>query len=67
MDSVFPNIDSELKKRKLHYRDLARAAEMSELQMYRRLRGHSKWQLVEAMKVCRFLDCYDIDTLFARR
>lgn len=67
MESVFPNIDSELKKRNIDYRDLARVAGVNELQMYRRLKGHSKWQLLEAARVCRFFDNYDIDTLFARR
>lgn len=67
MDSVFPNLDIELRKRNMNYRELARVAEVSELQMYRRLRGQTKWQLLEAMKVCRFLECYDINTLFARR
>lgn len=67
MESNFPNIDSELKKRNIDYRELARVAGVSELQMYRRLKGHTKWQLSEAAKICRFLDNYDVVTLFARR
>ena len=67
MESIFPNIDSELNKRNMHYRDLARIAEISDLQMYRRLRGQTNWRLVEVMKICRFFEYYDIDTLFARR
>jgi DNA-binding Xre family transcriptional regulator len=67
MISVFPNLDMEMEKRNMHYRDLAKVAGVNELQMYRRLRGISKFQLSEAAKICWHFDCPDVNRLFARR
>lgn len=67
MESLFPNIDSELKKREMHYRELAKIAGVSELQMYRRLRGLTNWKLFEALIVCRYFEHPDVNILFARR
>lgn len=67
MNSLYPNIDSEMAKRKMHYRDLARVAGTSDLQMYRRLRGYTNWKLIEAMKICHHFEHPDINTLFHRR
>ncbi len=67
MDSIFPNIDKELEKRGQNYRDLARVVDLSDIQMYRRLRGQTRLQLKEAIKICHFFELYDLETLFARR
>ena len=66
MSSVYPNIDSEMAKRNMHYRDLAKVAGTTDLQMYRRLRGLTNWKLVEAMKICRFFEHPDVTILFQR-
>lgn len=67
MESIFPNLDSELARRNMHYRQLAPIAGVSEMQMYRRLRGQTNWRLNEAVKVCLFLENPDVNNLFARR
>ena len=67
MISVFPNLDIEMEKRNMHCRDLAKVAGVNELQMYRRLRGISKFQLSEAAKIYWHFDCPDVNRLFARR
>lgn len=67
MESLYPNLDSELSRRNLNYRDLAPVVGVSEMQMYRRLRGQTNWRLDEAVKVCLFLDSPDVSSLFARR
>ena len=67
MDFVFPNLESEMAKRNMHYRDLAKVAGVNDLQMYRRLRGISKFQLEEAAKIWRYFESLDVNTLFARR
>ena len=67
MESIFPNLDSELARRKMHYRELAPVAGVSEMQMYRRMKGQTNWRLNEAVKVCLFLENPDVNNLFARR
>ena len=67
MEIVYPNIETELISRQMHYSDLARAVGLSNMQMYRRLRGLSNWQLIEVMRVCKFFDHPDVNILFARR
>jgi hypothetical protein len=67
MESLYPNLDSELSRRNLNYRDLAPVVGVSEMQMYRRLRGQTNWRLDEAVKVWWFLDSPDVSSLFARR
>lgn len=67
MESLYPNIDHELKKRNMHYRELAREIGLSELQMYRRLKGKSNWQLVEVINMSKFFNHPDVNILFARR
>ncbi len=67
MESLFPNIDSELKKRNMHYRDLAKQIGLSDVAMYRRLVGVTKWTLHEAIKVSWFFNGVDIYRLFEKK
>ena len=67
MDSVFPELEREMAKRGREYRGLAKVAGTSDMQMYRRLRGISRWQLHEVLCISDFFSHTDINTLFARR
>jgi hypothetical protein len=67
MDSVFPELEREMAKRGMDYRGLAKVAGTSDMQMYRRLRGISRWQLHEVLSISDFFSHTDINTLFARR
>lgn len=67
MESVFPELDREMAKRDMHYRDLARVAGTSDMQMYRRLRGHTNWRINEVLRISDFFNHPDINILFARR
>ena len=67
MDSFFPNIDSELEKRNMNYRDLARVIGISDLAMYRRMAGITKWTLHEAIKITWFFNGVDIYRLFEKK
>lgn len=67
MESLYPNIEEELRRRNMHYRDLGRAIGLSDMQMYRRLRGLTNWKLIEVMRVCKYFDHPDVNILFARR
>ena len=67
MDSVFPELAKEMVNRKMHYRDLAKVAGTSDMQMYRRLRGLSRWQMHEVLSISDYFGHSDIKVLFARR
>lgn len=66
MESVFPNIEGELAKRNMHYRDLARVAGISDLQMYRRMRGQTGWKMREILMICDFFQTNNMPKLFQR-
>lgn len=66
MDCPFPNIEKEMKKRNMDYRDLAKVIGVNDMQAYRRLRGKVNWKLEEAYRVCKYFDC-DVYELFYKR
>ena len=67
MKSLFPNIDAELSNRKMTYRQLARVIEISDLAMYRRMVGLTKWTLHEAIRISWFFNGVDVIHLFEKR
>ena len=67
MESLYPNLDREMAQRDMNYHDLAKVAGVNGLQMYRRLRGISKFQLHEAAKICCYFNHTNVNELFARR
>lgn len=66
MNCSFPNIEKEMKLRNLTYGDLAKVVGLTELQMYRRLRGTVQWKLEEAYLLCKFFNRFDIHVLFEK-
>ena len=67
MKFLFPNIESELAKRDMNYRELARVIGLSDLAMYRRMVGITKWTLHEAIKISWFFNGVDINHLFEKK
>ena len=67
MKTVFPNIESELKSRNMNYRQLAKEVGISELAMYRRMVGITKWTLHEAIRLGWFFNGVDLNYLFQEK
>lgn len=67
MKCSFPNIEKEMKLRNLTYGDLAKILGLTNLQMYRRLRGAVQWKLEEAYLLCEFFNRFDIQVLFEKQ
>ena len=67
MNSLYPNLDIEMAKKNMHYRDLAKKVGISELAMYRRMVGATKWSLHEAIKISWLLNGMDIYKLFEKK
>ena len=66
MRFIFPNIERELAKRDMNYRELARIIGISDLAMYRRMVGITKWTLHEAIRISWFFNGVDIIHLFEK-
>ena len=67
MKSVYPNIDAEMEKRHMDYRQLAKVAGIRDHAMYRRLVGTTKWTLHEAIRISWFFNGVDINYLFQKK
>ena len=67
MKTVFPNIADELEKRDMTYRQLAQVIGISNLAMYRRMVGLTKWSLHEAIRISWFFNGVDINYLFHQK
>ena len=67
MKTVFPNIESELKSRGMDYRQLAKEIGISDLAMYRRMAGITRWTLPEAIKISWIFDGADVNYLFIEK
>lgn len=67
MNSMYPNLDIEMEKRNLHYRDLAKEVGISESAMYRRMKGVTKWSLHEAIRISWMMNGVDINKLFEKK
>lgn len=67
MKTVFPNLMDELEKRGMTYRQLAQEIGLSNLAMYRRLVGLTKWSLHEAIRISWFFNGVDINYLFEEK
>ena len=67
MKTVFPNLMDELEKRGMTYRQLAQEIGLSNLAMYRRLVGLTKWSLHEAIRISWFFNGVDINYLFQEK
>ena len=67
MKAVFPNLMDELEKRGMTYRELAQEIGLSNLAMYRRLVGLTKWSLHEAIRISWFFNGVDINYLFEEK
>ena len=67
MNSIYPNLDIEMAKRNIDYRDLAKEVGISDMAMYRRMIGVTKWSLHEAIRISWFLNGVDIYQLFEKR
>ena len=67
MESLFPNIDKELSKRNMSYRQLAKDVGLSDLAMYRRMVGLTKWTLHEAIRISWYFNGVDISQLFEQK
>lgn len=67
MKTVFPNIVDELEKRDMTYCQLAQEIGISNLAMYRRLVGLTKWSLHEAIRISWFFNGVDIHYLFQKK
>lgn len=66
MYSEYPNISKEMSARGITYFDLAKPLGLSPMGVYRRLRGSTEWKLSEAILLCQYLGCNDINWLFVR-
>ncbi len=67
MNSIYPNLDAEMAKRNIDYRDLAKEIGISDMAMYRRMIGVTKWSLHEAIRISWLLNGVDIYKLFEKR
>lgn len=67
MNSIYPNLDIEMEKRGMHYRDLAKVIGVSDSAMYRRMVGATKWTLHEAIRISWFMNGVDIYKLFEKK
>lgn len=66
MKTVFPNIVDELEKRDMTYGELAQEVGLSDIAMYRRLVGLTKWSLHEAIRISWLFNGIDINYLFQK-
>ena len=67
MNSIYPNLDIEMAKRDMHYRDLAKEVGISESAMYRRMAGATKLTLHEPIKISWLMNGVVIYKLFEKR
>lgn len=67
MNTAYPKIEEELSKRGMNYRQLAKVIGVSDLAMYRRMVGLTKWTLHEAIRISWFFNGVDINQLFEKK
>lgn len=67
MKTIFPNIVDELDKRNMTYQQLAQEIGISNLAMYRRMVGLTKWSLHEAIRISWVFNGIDINYLFQKK
>ena len=67
MDSLYPNLSSEMEAHGLSIESLAKIIGRSEKIVRLKLRGVQEWTLSEAVAICRYLQCHDLKKLFLRK
>ena len=64
MKSIYPNLDSLMKERKIDYIDLAMEIGVGDTTMYRRLKGISDLKLHEVFEICKYFENFDVEWIF---
>ena len=66
MRIVYPNLQEAMNDRGVSAKDLAALIDHSEEIVQLKLQGVREWTLVEAIMICRYLQCPDLRKLFLR-
>lgn len=66
MKNVYPNLSKEMTAWGLELADIADIAGISQTEARRRMSGETDWRLHEAVRICRYLNYYDVNLLFVR-
>lgn len=66
MDSLYPNLNAEMEAHHVSIENLAKIIGRSEEIVQLKLRGVREWSLMEAVKICRYLQYPDLKKLFLR-
>ena len=64
MDSIYPNLCSELSKAGICMAEVAEVLNTTETVINNKLRGIEPWLLHEVITVCRLLNTSDVEYLF---
>ena len=62
--SIYPTLDKAMNEKGMTYTELATALSISQMGMYRRLRGFTQFKLTEAIQICRLFPGYSATELF---
>ena len=66
MQTVYPNLDQEIRSKGLNYSRLAKGVGLSKTAIYRRVSGQTDFKLTEVTRICQFLENLDATWLFLR-
>lgn len=66
MDSLYPNLEAAMKRRRVSVKNLADVIGLSEEVVHLKMRGVREWTLLEALEICRYLHYPDFRSLFLR-
>lgn len=64
MTPIYPHLAEKMKEHNLSYPELANLMGISEICMYRRLRGLTQFQLPEIIWLCKYFKVSDATYLF---
>ena len=66
MRTVYPNLHAAMSDRGVSVSDIAKLIDKSEEIVNLKLIGVREWTLLEAVAICRYLQCPDLRNLFLR-
>ena len=66
MQTIYPNLDQEIRGLGLSYARLAKEVGLSKSAIYRRISGQTDFKLTEVVHICQFLENLDATWLFLR-
>lgn len=66
MITLFPNLRQRIKEAGVNWFDVAAATDMSLFVLHLKMFGIKRWTLTDAVRICGFFSCPDVEHLFVR-